>query len=124
MRQSLTQQHHNAGARRRVCRATGLVSPPQPRGTARARPLALDAAATQTCECMLLAACSNEAKMLNLGGIKSLKEIIQQVIIEGTVNSTIDEGCTGVIENFAKSKGIRNISEKLSANCLALKSTV
>ncbi len=49
-----------------------------------------------------------------LAGDDLLKEIIQQVIIEGTINSTIDEGCTGVIENFAKAKGISNISEKLN----------
>ena len=49
-----------------------------------------------------------------LAGDDLLKEIIQQVIIEGAVNSTIDEGCTGVIENFAKAKGISNISEKLN----------
>ena len=49
-----------------------------------------------------------------LAGDDLLKEIIQQVIIEGTINSLEDEGCTGVIENFAKSKGINNISEKLN----------
>jgi hypothetical protein len=49
-----------------------------------------------------------------LAGDDLLKEIIQQVIIEGTVNSAVDEGCTGVIENFAKSKGISNISDKLN----------
>jgi hypothetical protein len=49
-----------------------------------------------------------------LAGDDLLKEIIQQVIIEGTINSNIDEGCTGVIENFAKAKGINNISEKLN----------
>lgn len=49
-----------------------------------------------------------------LAGDDLLKEVIQQVIIEGTINSSIDEGCTGVIENFAKQKGIDNISEKLN----------
>jgi hypothetical protein len=49
-----------------------------------------------------------------LAGDDLLKEIIQQVIIEGTINSSIDEGCTGVIENFAKAKGINNISGKLN----------
>ena len=49
-----------------------------------------------------------------LAGDDLLKEIIQQVIIEGTINSSYDEGCTGVIENFAKQKGIDNISEKLN----------
>ena len=49
-----------------------------------------------------------------LAGDDLLKEIIQQVIIEGTINSSIDEGCTGVIENFAKLRGKENISEKLN----------
>jgi len=49
-----------------------------------------------------------------LAGDDLLKEIIQQIIIEGTVNSDIDEGCTGVIENYAKAKGIENVSEKLN----------
>jgi hypothetical protein len=49
-----------------------------------------------------------------LAGDDLLKEIIQQVIIEGTINSPIDEGCTGVIENFAKLRGKENISEKLN----------
>lgn len=49
-----------------------------------------------------------------LAGDDLLKEIIQQVIIEGTINSQNDEGCTGVIENYAKSKGIDNVSEKLN----------
>lgn len=49
-----------------------------------------------------------------LAGDNLLKEVIQQVIIEGTVNSASDEGCTGVIENYAKLKGIDNISEKLN----------
>lgn len=49
-----------------------------------------------------------------LAGDDLLKEVIQQVIIEGTIISTSDEGCTGVIENYAKLKGIDNISEKLN----------
>lgn len=49
-----------------------------------------------------------------LAGDDLLKEIIQQVIIEGIINSPSDEGCTGVIENYAKSKGIENVSEKLN----------
>src|SRR5690606_34812413 len=35
-----------------------------------------------------------------LAGDDLLKEIIQQVIIEGTLNDDTDEGCTGVIENY------------------------
>jgi hypothetical protein len=49
-----------------------------------------------------------------LAGDDLLKEIIQQVIIEGIIKTEADEGCTGVIENFAKSKGIENISDKLN----------
>lgn len=49
-----------------------------------------------------------------IAGDDLLKEIIQQVIIEGIINSPSDEGCTGVIENYAKSKGIENVSEKLN----------
>jgi hypothetical protein len=49
-----------------------------------------------------------------LAGDDLLKEIIQQIVIEGTINSDADDGCTGVIENYAKSKGIENISDKLN----------
>jgi hypothetical protein len=49
-----------------------------------------------------------------LAGDDLLQEIIQQVIIEGTIQSPEDEGCTGVIENHAKSLGITNVSEKLN----------
>jgi hypothetical protein len=49
-----------------------------------------------------------------LAGDDLLKEIIQQVIIEGTISSSSDEGCTGVLENYARSKGIERISEKLN----------
>lgn len=49
-----------------------------------------------------------------LAGDDLLKEIIQQIIIEGTVNSEQDTNCTGVIENHARTKGIENVSEKLN----------
>lgn len=49
-----------------------------------------------------------------LAGDDLLKEIIQQIIIEGSIKLPADIGCTGIIENFAKSKGIENISEKLN----------
>lgn len=49
-----------------------------------------------------------------LAGDDLLKEIIQQVIIEGSIMSDSDIDCTGVIENFARSKGIENVSEKLN----------
>ena len=49
-----------------------------------------------------------------LAGDDLLKEIIQQIIIEGTVKDDADEGCTGVIENYARSKGIEKVSDKLN----------
>lgn len=49
-----------------------------------------------------------------LAGDDLLKEIIQQIIIEGIITSESDKDCTGVIENYAKSKGIDNVSEKLN----------
>ncbi|MGV0939330.1 MULTISPECIES: virulence factor SrfB [unclassified Empedobacter] len=49
-----------------------------------------------------------------IAGDDLLKEIIQQVIIEGKINSPIDEGCTGVIENYAINNGINNVSDKLN----------
>ena len=49
-----------------------------------------------------------------MAGDDLLKEIIQQIIIEGIVTSDSDEGCTGVIENYAKEKGIQDISNKLN----------
>jgi hypothetical protein len=49
-----------------------------------------------------------------LAGDDLLKEIIQQVIIEGPVLSENDQNCSGVIENYAKENGIENISEKLN----------
>ena len=49
-----------------------------------------------------------------LAGDDLLKEIIHKIIIEGVINSDQDEGCTGVIENYGKSKGITDISQKLN----------
>lgn len=49
-----------------------------------------------------------------LAGDDLLKEIIQQVIIEGKEKGDQDAGCTGVIENFARKNGVENISEKLN----------
>ena len=43
-----------------------------------------------------------------------LKDLIQKIIIEGEVNSTADEDCTGVIENYGRNKGIGNMSERLN----------
>jgi hypothetical protein len=69
---------------------------------------------------------SNENKTINikpdplywdsfkLAGDDLLKEIIQQIIIEGVITNDSDIGCTGVIENYAKVKGIKSVSEKLN----------
>ncbi|MEP6262014.1 MAG: virulence factor SrfB [Gillisia sp.] len=49
-----------------------------------------------------------------LAGDDLLKEIIQQIIIEGKINDTEEDGCSGVIENYARRNGVENISEKLN----------
>jgi hypothetical protein len=49
-----------------------------------------------------------------IAGDDMLKELIQQIVIEGVVISDSDVGCTGVIENHAKSIGIQNVSDKLN----------
>jgi hypothetical protein len=49
-----------------------------------------------------------------LAGDDLLKEIIQQIIIEGTIKEDADEGCTGVIENYARAKGIEKVPDKLN----------
>jgi hypothetical protein len=49
-----------------------------------------------------------------LAGDDLLKEIIQQIVIEGAAHSEAENGCTGVIENHAKAKGIEDVSEKLN----------
>ena len=43
-----------------------------------------------------------------------MKELIHQIVIEGVIKSDSDNHCTGVIENYAKSLGIENVSEKLN----------
>jgi len=49
-----------------------------------------------------------------IAGDDLMKELIQQIVIEGVVKNDSDDSCTGVIENYAKSIGIENISEKLN----------
>ncbi|WP_329806334.1 virulence factor SrfB [Flavobacterium facile] len=49
-----------------------------------------------------------------LAGDDLLKEVIQRIIIEGTIQNENDNGTCGVIENHAKSIGIENINEKLN----------
>ena len=47
----------------------------------------------------------------NLAGDDLLQNIIQQIIIEGLEG---DENCTGVIENYARKKGIADVTKKLT----------
>ena len=49
----------------------------------------------------------------NLAGDDLLKEIVQQIIIEGAFDNEEYKGCTGVIENAAKEKGVSNVAEKM-----------
>ena len=49
-----------------------------------------------------------------IAGDDLLKEIIQQIIIEGSINQPNDEGSTGVIENHTLKLGIKNVSDKLN----------
>jgi hypothetical protein len=49
-----------------------------------------------------------------LAGDDLLKEIIQQIIIEGKIKNINDEGSSGVIENFGRKCGVENMPEKLN----------
>jgi hypothetical protein len=50
----------------------------------------------------------------NLAGDDLLKELIRQIIIEGTIERDSDVGCTGVIENHARGTGIKDVANKLN----------
>jgi hypothetical protein len=50
----------------------------------------------------------------NLAGDDMLKEIIQQIIIEGKIENENDRGCSGVIENHARELGIPDVAKKLN----------
>lgn len=50
----------------------------------------------------------------NLAGDDLLKELIQQIIIEGQIKVPSDEGCTGVIQSHLKRLETPNIGEKLN----------
>lgn len=50
----------------------------------------------------------------NLAGDDLLKDIIQQIIIEGQINHESDNECQGVIENYARKKGISDVTKKLT----------
>ncbi len=49
-----------------------------------------------------------------LAGDDFLKELIQHIILEGTVKSDLYRGCTGVIENYAKETGCTNVVQKMN----------
>lgn len=44
-----------------------------------------------------------------------LKELVQQIIIEGEISSENDKNCTGVVENYCRQKEINNVSERLNS---------
>ena len=50
----------------------------------------------------------------NLAGDDLLKEVIQQIIIEGKINNPNNAGCTGVIENYAREIGVSDVAKKLN----------
>lgn len=49
-----------------------------------------------------------------LAGDDLLKQLVQKIIIQGQIEHSFDEGCAGVLENYAKSKGIEDIYSKLN----------
>jgi hypothetical protein len=50
----------------------------------------------------------------NLAGDDLIKELIQNIILEGKIKQDTDKGCTGVIENHARQLGIDSIAKKLN----------
>ena len=50
----------------------------------------------------------------SLAGDDLLKEIVQQIILEGTVNKDEYRDCTGVIENYARKCGCTNVVKKMN----------
>ena len=50
----------------------------------------------------------------NLAGDDLLKIVIQEIIIDGDIENSGDEGCSGILLHHAKSKGINNILAKLN----------
>lgn len=49
-----------------------------------------------------------------IAGDDLIKELIQKIIIQGKIENTLDEGCSGVIQNHAISIGIQDIESKLN----------
>ena len=50
----------------------------------------------------------------NLAGDDLLHILVKNIVIEGKIKSEEDEGCTGVLENFARSKNISDVEKKLN----------
>ena len=50
----------------------------------------------------------------NIAGDDLLKEIVQQVVIEGKAKEAADEGCSGVIENSAVAAGVTDVAHKIN----------
>jgi hypothetical protein len=50
----------------------------------------------------------------NLAGDDLLHILVKNIVIEGKIKSEEDEGCIGVIENFARRKDIADIGKKLN----------
>ena len=50
----------------------------------------------------------------SLAGDDLLHILIKSIIIEGTINDSDDEGCSGVIENFARQNNVDAIQRKLN----------
>ncbi|WP_164490304.1 virulence factor SrfB [Runella sp. SP2] len=49
----------------------------------------------------------------NFAGDDLLKDIIQQILIEGSINKKEDIGCVGVLTNAAKNAGVVDVNEKI-----------
>lgn len=49
----------------------------------------------------------------NFAGDDLLKEIVQQILLEGQIDSEADENVSGIIANAARQAGVKNVSEKM-----------
>jgi len=49
----------------------------------------------------------------NLAGDDLLKNIVQQIVLEGGIASKQEEGCSGVIANSARQKGVPDVPDKM-----------
>jgi len=50
----------------------------------------------------------------NLAGDDLLKDIVQQIVLEGKPGNADEEGCKGVIENAARAKGVQDVAVKMN----------